>query len=195
LKVDEPTAVKQLQQNFADVRTAVRENNTHVQRNKTIVTNIARQHNHLLRIITNENNFEHNLTNNVVRVADIHRQKIENLKGETRNFKDFKATQKVEAAGCSRDSNVVVAAAQLPVQDNCARASPAALSVAASAAPARSIALSAAPAQSIALTAQPGRISVLAPATNNPVQYIQTEVTLSQAPSIHSLRSQASRLQ
>jgi hypothetical protein len=155
LKVDEPTAVKNLAQNFADVRTAVRENNTHVQRNKTLVTNIARNHNHLLRIITNENNFEHNLTNNLVRVADIHRQKIENIKGETRNFKDFKATQKVEAAGCSRDANVAVSVAA-PAQVAVA-ATPALTVVAAS--PARSIAAS-------------GRLSVLAPSTTTSVRYL-----------------------
>jgi hypothetical protein len=110
LKVDEPTTLKNFEQNFNDVKTAVRENNTHVQRNKTQVTNIARNHNHLLRIVTNENNYEHNLTNKVIKVADIHRQKIENVAGETRNFKDFKQTQKVENLGCRRADATIVSA-------------------------------------------------------------------------------------
>lgn len=110
LKVDEPATVKTLEQNFNDVRTAIRENNTHVQRNKTQVTNISRNHNHLLRIVTNENNYEHNLTNKIVKVADIHRQKIENVPGETRNFKDFKQTQKVENLGCRRADVAIVSA-------------------------------------------------------------------------------------
>jgi hypothetical protein len=112
LKVDEPATLKNLEQNFNDVRTAIRENNTHVQRNKTQITNVNRNHNHLLRIVTNENNFEHNLTNKIVRVGDTHRQKIENVKGETRNFKDFKQTQKVENLGCRRSDAVAVVAAQ-----------------------------------------------------------------------------------
>ena len=115
LKVDEPTTLKNFEQNFNDVKTAVRENNTHVQRNKTQVTNISRNHNHLLRIVTNENNYEHNLTNKIVKVADIHRQKIENVPGETRNFKDFKQTQKVENLGCRRaDAIAVVSEAPTP---------------------------------------------------------------------------------
>jgi hypothetical protein len=111
LKVDEPTGVKNLEQNFSDVRTAVRENNTHLQRNKTFVTNINRNHNHLLRIVTNENNYEHNLVNKIVRVGDTHRQRIENVKGETRNFRDFKQTQRLENLGCRRADLGVVAAA------------------------------------------------------------------------------------
>lgn len=109
LKVDEPAVVKNLEQNFNDVRTAIRVNNTHVQRNKTQITNVNRNHNHLLRIVTNENNFEHNLTNKIVRVADTHRQKIESVPGETRNFKDYKQTQRVEAQGCRRaDTTTIV---------------------------------------------------------------------------------------
>ena len=107
--LQEPTAVKNLEQNFNDQRTAVRENNLHVQRNKTNITNINRNHNHLLRIVTNENNHEHNLVNNIVRVADIHRQRIENVAGQRRNFKDFKQTQKVENLGCRREGAAQVA--------------------------------------------------------------------------------------
>jgi len=117
LNVNEPAQVKNVEQNFNDQRTAVRENNTHVQRNRTQVTNVNRNHNHLLRIVTNENNYEHNLLNKVVRVADIHRQRIENVKGETRNFKDFKQTQKVENGGCRRaDGGFAVQAACAPAQ-------------------------------------------------------------------------------
>ena len=113
--INEPTSVKNLEQNFNDQRTAVRENNTHVQRNKTNITNINRNHNHLLRIVTNENNYEHNLVNNVVRVADIHRQRIENVAGQRRNFKDFKQTQKVENLGCRREGGAACAVAAAPV--------------------------------------------------------------------------------
>jgi len=117
LNVNEPAQVKNVEQNFNDQRTAVRENNTHVQRNRTQITNVNRNHNHVLRIVTNENNYEHNLLNKVVRVADIHRQRVENVKGETRNFKDFKQTQKVENGGCRRaDGGFAVQAGCAPVQ-------------------------------------------------------------------------------
>ena len=173
LKVDEPTKVKQLAQNFDDVRTAVRENNTHIQRNKTNITNVNRNHNHLLRIVTNENNYEHNLTNNVVRVADIHRQKIENVKGETRNFKDFKATQKVEHAGCQKADFVAVAApTPAPVRVVAATPAPALTVVPKAPSPAR------------------GVISVLAPATSNPVQYLETVALSGPTPSLKSVGSQ-----
>jgi hypothetical protein len=160
MKVDEPAAVKNLEQNFNDVRTAVRENNTHVQRNRTQVTNINRNHNHLLRIVTNENNYEHNLTNQIVRVADTHRQRIENVAGQRRNFRDFKATQRVENLGCRR-ADFAVAAAPVAVA-----AAPAPVAVAAApaltaAAPALSVA--AAPAISLA-GAAPVRQWVGAPA-------------------------------
>jgi TolA-binding protein len=149
LKVDEAAQLKNLEQNFNDVRTAIRENNTHLQRNKTQITNINRNHNHLLRIVTNENNFEHNLTNKIVRVADTHRQRIENVKGETRNFKDFKQTQKVEAQGCRRADVQVVQAA--PV---------------AAAAPAITV-------QSVQqVAAGPAITRVLAPSTPTQVQYL-----------------------
>jgi hypothetical protein len=169
LQVTEPTGLKQLQQNFNDVRTAIRENNTHVQRNKTNVTNINRNHNHLLRIVTNENNYNHYLTNNVVRVADIHRQRIENLKGETRNFKDFKATQKVEAVGCRRDGIVQVAAVPAQAQQ---------IVQVQQAAPAITVA-----AQRIATPVN--QIQVLSPATATPVRYLES-VALSGAQTLRS---------
>jgi len=151
LNVNEPAQVKSVEQNFNDQRTAVRENNTHVQRNRTQVTNVNRNHNHLLRIVTNENNYEHNLLNKVVRVADIHRQRVENVKGETRNFKDFKQTQKVENGGCRRaDGGFAVQAVQ-------------------QSAPAISVAV-AQPAQTI-LQGQ-ARTSILSPATPTQVRYL-----------------------
>jgi hypothetical protein len=160
LKVDEPAVVKNLEQTFNDVRTAVRENNTHVQRNRTQITNVNRNHNHLLRIVTNENNFEHNLTNKIVRVGDTHRQRIENVKGETRNFKDFKQTQKVENLGCRRSDAVAVVAA-----------APAATVVAAPAA---------------TVVAGPARTAVLAPTTPTQVRYL--DVVQGPATTLRSVR-------
>jgi uncharacterized protein YeeX (DUF496 family) len=133
--VQEQTAVRNLQQNFNDVRTAVRENNIHVQRNKTNITNVNRNHNHLLKIVTNENNYEHNLQNNVVRVADIHRQRIENVPGQRRQFKDFKATQKVENLGCRRDATIGAVAVAAPAPAPCAPCGQAAQAFTAAAAP------------------------------------------------------------
>jgi hypothetical protein len=150
LKVDEAAQLKNLEQNFNDVRTAIRENNTHLQRNKTQITNINRNHNHLLRIVTNENNFEHNLTNKIVRVADTHRQKIENVKGETRNFKDFKQTQRVEAQGCRRADVQVVLAAPVAV----------------------SAAVPSVTVQSVQQVAAPATTSILAPSTPTQVRYL-----------------------
>jgi hypothetical protein len=177
LKVDEAAQLKNLEQNFNDVRTAIRENNTHLQRNKTQITNINRNHNHLLRIVTNENNFEHNLTNKIVRVADTHRQKIENVKGETRNFKDFKQTQRVEAQGCRRADVQVVQTNSAP-----------ALSVAQSAAPAITVAASQ---PAVTIIQGPVTTSILAPSTTTPVRIIQSGVTLTQASAARSQHSQS----
>lgn len=103
LNVNEPPVNKNLNQNFNDVKTVTRDNTTHKQHNRTVVTNVTRNHNHLIKVITNENNYDHFLTNNIVKVQDIHRQKVENVKGQVRNFKDYKTNNKVENGGCKRE--------------------------------------------------------------------------------------------
>ena len=150
-----PTEYREVNTFDSDVQTVVRENNNYTTFNKDVITTVNRNHLHTQRIVTNENQHNTYITNNITRVNDIHRQRIENLKGETRNFRDFKATQRVEAAGCSRDAPVAVAvAAPAPI----AVAATPALSVARSIAPARSIALTASPALSVAASARSLRL-------------------------------------
>lgn len=100
--VDEPATVRNLETNDYDVQTVVRENNNHTYLNKTIVTQVNRNHLHTQRIITNENNYETYVTNHVIRVQDIHRQRVENVPGERRVFNSYKQSQRVEPAKCLR---------------------------------------------------------------------------------------------
>ena len=96
----EPTVVRNVELHFYDTQTVVRENNNHYTHNRTIVTNVNRNHWHTQRIVTNENNYNTYLTNNVIRVNDIHHQRIENVEGEKRVFNDYKQTETVEPAQC-----------------------------------------------------------------------------------------------
>ena len=101
--IDEPATVRNLETNDYDVQTVVRENNNHTYLNKTIVTQVNRNHLHTQRIITNENNYETYVTNHVIRVQDIHRQRVENVPGERRVFNSYQqAPARVEQARCLR---------------------------------------------------------------------------------------------
>jgi len=42
------------------------------------------------------------LINNLVRVSDVHHQKIEQVRGEGKTSNDYKQTQRVENSGCTR---------------------------------------------------------------------------------------------
>ena len=99
-QIAEPTIIKNIDQHFGTVQTHVRENNHHIQYNRTVVTNVNRHHFHTQRIVTNENNHNTYVTNHVIKVNDIHHQKVEHVPGEKRVFNDFKATQRVEPAKC-----------------------------------------------------------------------------------------------
>ena len=97
-----PTEARCLQTCDADCQTIVRENNNHTQFNKTVVTTVNRNHLHTQRIVDNHNQYNTYVTNNLVKVNDIHRQRIENVPGQTRVFNDYKQTQQVEPARCMR---------------------------------------------------------------------------------------------
>ena len=106
--VELPTEQRVIETNDADEQTVVRENNNYTTFNKTVVTTVNRNHLHTQRVVTNENNYNTYVTNNVVKVNDIHRQRVENVKGETRVFNDFKQTQQVEPARCLRAADGVI---------------------------------------------------------------------------------------
>ena len=101
-QVQLPTELRLLQSQDADLQVVVRENNNYAQFNKTVVTQVNRNHLHTQRIITNENQFNTYVTNNVVKTNDIHQQRVEQLAGEKRVFNDYKQSQVVEPAQCLR---------------------------------------------------------------------------------------------
>ena len=97
-----PTEYREVNTFDEDLQTVVRENNNYTTYNKTIVTTVNRNHLHTQRIVDNQNQYNTYVTNNVVKVNDIHRQRVENVKGETRVINNYKQTQTVEPARCLR---------------------------------------------------------------------------------------------
>jgi hypothetical protein len=97
-----PTEQRLVETNDADLQTIVRENNNSTTYNKTIVTTVNRNHTHTQRIVDNHNQYNTYITNNVVKVNDIHRQRVENVQGERRVFNSYKQSQQVEPARCLR---------------------------------------------------------------------------------------------
>ena len=112
-KVDEPTVQKTITQNFNTSKTVVKENVIHTQHVKNVIINVTRNHWHTQRIVLKDNNYHHYLINNIVRVADVHHQKLETVKGESKNFSDYKQTQRVEAAECVRGQDTGANAIQV----------------------------------------------------------------------------------
>ena len=106
-----PDELRVVETQDADLQTIVRENNNSTTFNKTVVTQVNRNHLHTQRIVTNENQLNTYVTNNVVKVNDIHSQRIEAVPGERRVFNDFKATQVVEPAQCLRADGLPCGAA------------------------------------------------------------------------------------
>ena len=110
LKHTEPTMCRTLTLNFNTTKTVVRENIIHHQHTQTVITNVNRNHWHTQRVVVKDNNYHHYLINNLVKINDIHHQKIEHVRGEGRSFKDYKQTQKIEAALCDfsdKDAKIV----------------------------------------------------------------------------------------
>ena len=95
-----PVAIRDINLAYYDTRDVIRENNNYAQLNKTIVTNVNRHHVHTIRVIDNTNNYNTHVTNHIIKVNDIHHQRTEHVKGETREFNDVKETQTVENAKC-----------------------------------------------------------------------------------------------
>ena len=97
-----PTEYREVNTFDEDLQTVVRENNNYTTFNKTIVTTVNRNHLHTQRIVDNQNQYNTYITNNVVKVNDIHRQRVENVAGERRVFNSYKQSQQVEPARCLR---------------------------------------------------------------------------------------------
>ena len=92
---------KNIELHDSDEQTIVRENTNHIQFKKTIVTNVNRHHLHTLRVVTKENHLNTFITNNIVRVNDIHHNRVEHVTGEKRELNDFQQTMRIdEAAKC-----------------------------------------------------------------------------------------------
>lgn len=119
----EQNLTKNLEQNFNDAKTAVKENNVHHHHVKNVLYNVNRNHNHLVKVVNKDNNYHHYLTNNIVKVNDTHHQRIENVRGEGKTFNDYKQTQRVENGGCRRgqdsgDANTIAAASSYVSSSN-----------------------------------------------------------------------------
>ena len=95
-----PTEYREVNTFDQDVQTVVRENNNYTTYNKDVVTTVNRNHLHTQRIITNENQYNTYITNNIVKVNDIHSQRVEHVAGERRVFNNYQQTQTVEPARC-----------------------------------------------------------------------------------------------
>jgi hypothetical protein len=106
-KVDEAPVTKSITQNFNTSKTVVKENTIHTQHIKNVIINVTRNHWHTQRVVVKDTNYHHYLINNVIKVADVHHQKIEQVRGESKNFNDYKQTQRVEAAECVRGQDSV----------------------------------------------------------------------------------------
>ena len=102
LVTNEPPVYKNIELNYNLTKTIVKENIIHHQHNRNVYYNVNRNYNHLIRVVNNNNNYHHHLINNVIRVNDIHNQRIEQVPGGTKNFNDYKQTQRIESGGCSR---------------------------------------------------------------------------------------------
>ena len=83
-----------------EIETFVREDNQHTTFKKNVFTNVNRNHLHTQRIITNENQFNHYVTNHVVKPKDIHIIRVEHYPGKKSVFNDYKETRTVEPAQC-----------------------------------------------------------------------------------------------
>ena len=101
-QVQLPTEYREVNTFDQDLQTVVRENNNYTTFNKQIVTQVNRNHLHTQRVITNENNFNTYITNKLVKVNDIHQQRVELLAGQRRVFNSYKQSQAVEPARCLR---------------------------------------------------------------------------------------------
>lgn len=99
-QVQLPTEERVIELNDEDVQTIVRENANYTKFDKTIVTTVNRRHTHTQRVINNENVYNTYVTNNLIKVNDIHRNRVENVKGETKVKNDAKQTVVVEPAKC-----------------------------------------------------------------------------------------------
>ena len=99
-QVQLPTEERLVELNDEDVQTIVRENSNYTKFDKTIVTTVNRRHTHTKRVVNNENVFNTYVTNNLIKVNDIHRNRVENVKGETKVKSEAKQTVVVEPAKC-----------------------------------------------------------------------------------------------
>ena len=102
LVTNEPPVYKTIELNYNLTKTVVKENTIHHQHNRNVYYNVNRNYNHLIRVVNNNNNYHHHLTNNIIRVNDIHHQRVEQVAGGSRNFNDYKQTQRIESGGCTR---------------------------------------------------------------------------------------------
>ena len=67
------------------------------------VTTSSNEHLHqTVKLINDGTGLKTEITNHITKVNDIHHYRIEHVKGETREFNDFKETRRVEPAKCLR---------------------------------------------------------------------------------------------
>lgn len=88
-----------------DVKTIVRDVNRYKTFLKTVVTTVNRNHVHTNRVVENQNNHNVYLTKNVIKVNDVHRQRVQRVPGEVKNFNSQKQTQRIEPAVCGGCQN------------------------------------------------------------------------------------------
>ena len=107
-QVIEPEVKKSVTLNFNTCRVVTKENTIHHQHIKNVIINVNRNHWHTQRVVLKDNHYHHHLINNIIKVTDIHHQKIEQVRGESKNFTDYKQTQLVEPATCLKEGQSIV---------------------------------------------------------------------------------------
>lgn len=101
-KVQLPTEERVVETNDCDLQTVIRENNNYTTYNKTELLTVNRNHHHKTQIVENQVDHQTVVTNNIVKVNDIHRQQVEVVPGAKRVKSDARETVTVEPAKCFR---------------------------------------------------------------------------------------------
>ena len=113
--IKEAPVFKTINQNFFSTNTTVKENVIHYNHVKDVIITLNRNHWHTQRIVVKDTNYHHYLINNVIKIKDIHHQKIETTNGESRNISDYKQVNRIEQPVCQQTVDEIVKAANFEI--------------------------------------------------------------------------------
>lgn len=100
-QLDLPSEEKVIEQKGNDDQKQIVVNrNNYTQYHKTLNVLVNRNHVHTLKVVKNETNYNTYVTNKVIKVNDIHHQRIEYMPGEVKNVDECRESVTVEPARC-----------------------------------------------------------------------------------------------